>query len=371
MSAGIAHDLNNMLAAILGQVELLKLRRQDPEIAEALTTLEMAATDGAQTVRRLQDFARQRRQAPLVPVDLGRVVAEAVEITRPRWHDEATRRGADIRVDIAMGTLSAIEGNGPEIREALTNLIFNAVDAMPHGGTLRFSGRQIPDGERDWIELDVQDAGIGIPEDIQGRIFDPFFTTKGLRGIGLGLSVVYGIMERHGGRVTVASTPGTGTTFTLRFRAAAADAPSAQTPAPTRAPSRRLLVIEDEEFVRHTLVQLLTAAGHVVFEAADGPAGLRLLATESVDCVFTDLGMPGMLGWEVASAVKERRPDLPVVLLTGWGEQAAAEVEQASAVDRLLPKPVRLADLLEVIRDLTGARLRERTEQAADHSSNP
>ena len=241
MAAGIAHDLNNMLATILGQAELLRLRARHPEVTEGLQTLQTAANDGAQVVRRLQDFARQRSGGPLDACDLGRLVPEALEITRPRWREEPRRRGIVIQTSVDLAGLPAIQGNPAEIREILTNLIFNAVDAMPSGGSLRFTGhvvnsssRQLtPDGSdtpestprhldasTGWVELAVSDTGLGMTTEVQRRIFDPFFTTKGLHGTGLGLSVVYGIMERHGGQIDVTSAPGQGATFRLRFRPA-------------------------------------------------------------------------------------------------------------------------------------------------------
>ena len=350
MAAGIAHDLNNMLAAILGQVELLKLRGAPAEFREGLLTLETAAADGAQVVRRLQDFARLRTASPLAPTDLGQAIQEALDITAPRWKDEIQRRGFIIHVHVDLGTLPPILGHAPEIREARTNLIFNAVDAMPDGGTLTFAGAADPEG----ISLRVTDTGTGMPEAVRQQIFEPFFTTKGVRGTGLGLSVVYGIMERHGGRVDVASVPGQGTVFTLRFQEAPALA-GGGTPAhpPAASASRCILLIDDDPAVRLTMTELLQAAGHTVLVAESGPVGLAQLAQTLPDLVLTDLGMPEMSGAEVARRVKSAHPQLPVLLLTGWGETAALSAADRQAVDRVLGKPVRLADLLQAVAELT------------------
>jgi signal transduction histidine kinase/CheY-like chemotaxis protein len=373
MSAGIAHDLNNMLAAILGQVELLRLRTQDSEIQESLRMLETAATDGAHVVRRLQDFARQRGRSPLTPLDLADVVADSLEITRPRWRDEIQRQGRFIDIQFRLGDIPPIMGHAPEVREILINLILNAVDAMPQGGTLTFTAASVPapsdrpkDGAAEaqlpltedpaWVELHVADTGVGMSEEVRKRIFDPFFSTKGGRGTGLGLSVVYSIMERHGGRIAVSSAPGWGTTVTLHFQAARA-VPGNAEPAVSRQTGvvpKRLLLVDDDPMVRGTLTSLLRAAGHTVTEADGGAAGIALLGRDAIDLVLTDLGMPEVTGWEVAAAVRARSSRTPVVLLTGWGEQGA-EAPAPGLVDRVLGKPVRLEDLLAVIAELTSA----------------
>ncbi|MFB3816777.1 MAG: GAF domain-containing protein [Candidatus Methylomirabilales bacterium] len=384
MATGIAHDFNNTLAAILGQIELLRLRALAPEVQDGLRTLQTAVSDGAQVVRRLQDFARRRGEGPLGACDLDRLVREALEITRPRWREQPQREGRLIRTEIQLGGLPPVEGNPAEIRELLTNLIFNAVDAMPNGGTLTFAGRRLEEGRSGtpalprsgadaaadgrpgapecrgagapasaWVELSVSDTGVGMTEEVRRRAFDPFFTTKGMHGSGLGLSVAYGIMQRHGGQIEVASTPGRGSTLRLRFRPAASAKPDAPAPPPAvAAPARRVLLIDDDPTVRETLACLLRAAGQHVLEADGGRAGLARLAAEPVDLVLTDLGMPEVTGWDVAREVKGRRPDLPVIVLTGWGDQAAAEMPRDAGVDRVLTKPVQLAALLGVIGEL-------------------
>jgi PAS domain S-box-containing protein len=383
MAAGMAHDLNNVLAAVLGQAELLRLRIPDPVVHESLGTLVTAATDGAQIVRRLQDFARQQPGRPATAVDLASAVREALEITSSRWKDEPQQRGLVIRVETALDALPPILGHATEIREALTNLILNAVDAMPQGGTLTLAARAVPlaaEGQGSggagethregpegpspqppsapaplrFVELTVTDSGVGMAEDIRRRIFDPFFTTKGVKGSGLGLSVVYGIMQRHQGSIDVVSAPGRGTTFVLRFQAAPAAAALPQPPGEMRSfPPRRLLLIDDESTVRQTLSALLRAAGHHVTESNEGAKGLTHLDEHPVDLVLTDLGMPEMSGWDVTRAVKAVNPRLPVILLTGWGEHPASQADHPSLVDRILGKPVRLDELLVAIEQLT------------------
>ncbi len=376
MAAGIAHDINNTLAAVLGQTELLRLRIRDPAAQEGLQLLQTAAADGAEVVRRLQDFAQQRSGGPSQACDLAELVPEALEITRPRWRDEPHRRGIRIEPIVELAGLPLIQGNPAEIREVLTNLIFNAVDAMPQGGALRVTGRALATAAADgaapaagdsvasggapqsaWVELTVADTGIGIPEEIRGRIFDPFFTTKGLHGTGLGLSVVYGILERHGGRIDVASSPGEGSTFRLRFRAAPPGAvPGASHPTPAPVPARRILLVDDDAPVRRTLAEILRASGQQVFEAASGTEAIERLETTEADLVLTDLGMPEVTGWDVARAAKARWPGIPVILLTGWGDNVAAEAPAGVRVDRVLTKPVPRSAVLAVIAELAASR---------------
>jgi PAS domain S-box-containing protein len=376
MAAGIAHDLNNMLAAILGQAELLTLQVADPGARERLRLLETAARDGAHLVRRLQDFSRQRPSGVLLPCQIAPLVHEALEITRPRWKDEPQRRGRVIEVYTAVEGAPPILGHPADVREALVNLILNAADAMPDGGTLtlrvwaeeqRSGGAEERGGELiaslrpcvpapPHVVLEVSDTGVGMSEEVKARIFEPFFTTKGVQGTGLGLSMVYGIMERHGGHISVASAPGQGTTVTCRFRVAPATVAEERPAAPAPLPPRRILLIDDDPMVRQTITSLLRAAGHTVEEADGGAAGITRLIQAEFDVVITDLGMPGVTGWDVSRAVKSLKTPVPVILLTGWGEHSAAEEPDRGLVNRVLGKPFRMEDILEAIAELTEAR---------------
>jgi PAS domain S-box-containing protein len=377
MVGGIAHDLNNKLMVILGQSELLRLTAAHPALEQALAPLEAAATASIAVVRQIMDFGRQHANVPHTPIALAAVVQEALALTRAQWKDAAERQGSPITIHTALADLPPVLGQAAELREALVQLIGNAVEAMPTGGTLTIAGRVVPatdDGRRGtndggrgtgdgllssvpgrWVELTVTDTGVGIPTEIQPDLFDPFFTTKGVQRTGLGLAVVYGTAQRHGGSISVASAPGQETTFTLRLPAAVAvqtAAPPAPAPARAGVTPRRLLLIDDEPKVRGTLASLLRAAGHTVTEAASGPAGLALLGTIPVDCVLTDLGMPEMTGWEVVKAVNASWPHLPVLLLTGWEDQEA-DVPPGHRVARVLSKPIRREPLLVVIAEVT------------------
>ena len=382
LAGGIAHDLNNKLMVILGQAELLRRTVPHPGLVQELAPIEEAATASAAVVRQLLDFGRQHASVPHTSIALASVVQGALALTQGQWKDAAERQGASLTIHTALADLPPVLGQAAELREALVQMIGNAVEAMPTGGTLTIAGRVVERGtggttaeqwtgnlvesspprhqsaappvhaDGGFVELTVTDTGVGIPAEIQPRIFDPFFTTKGVQRTGLGLAVVYGTVQRHGGAITVASTPGQGTTVTLRLPVAPAAAPGPAATRPGGTPCR-LLVIDDEPQVRETLASLLRVAGHTVTEAASGPAGLALLDTLPVDCVLTDLGMPEMTGWEVAKAVNASWPTLPVLLLTGWGDQAA-DVPPGHRVARVLSKPIHLEQLLAVIAEVTG-----------------
>jgi len=348
MASGVAHDFNNVLASILGRAQLLLDKVQEPRLRQWLQVIERAATDGALTVRRLQDFTRIRRDQPAVAVDLNQVIQQVLESTESTWQQQARSRGITIEVTTALAIpLPRVAGDPAELREALTNLILNAVDAMPRGGRLTLTTH----GGEGLVEVTVSDTGMGIPEAIRQKIFDPFFTTKGPRGTGLGLSMTYGILSRHGARVTVESEEGRGTTFRLVFPAAE---PVGEVTPPPQAPAEpialvRCLVVDDEAVVGEVLGDMLMSAGHEAVVVANGPDAVARFKSAQFDIVFTDLAMPGMTGWEVARAIKDLAPAVPVVLVSGFGVEVSPADLRANGVDLVLAKPLKIPDVLSAI----------------------
>jgi signal transduction histidine kinase/CheY-like chemotaxis protein/PAS domain-containing protein len=343
MANGIAHDLNNRFAAIQGYLELVKLKGATPQ---GLAKLESAVTEAVQVVHRFQMFARQRPEASLTPLDLRPIVQDAVQSARARWQAEHPDRPQALEVQVALDGLPPILGDPPQVREVLASVLGNAVDALAQGGTLTVAGSATDEA----AVLQIFDSGIGMSEDIRQKAFEPFFTTKAGRGSGLGLSIVYGIMQRHGGGAELASTPGRGTTVTLRFRRAAEAAP----PSPTMQPHETwLLVVADDPHARRILAGLLRSAGHMVAEAQSGEAALATLAAYSIDVVLAEAHLPQMTGWDLAQAIKARQPQLPVVLLT---DRDASPVARSMFVDRVLGKPTRLEPLLQTIQALMAKR---------------
>ncbi len=347
MAGGVAHDFNNILATILGRTQLLMQHVTDPEVRQALGVIEQAACNGAQTVRRVQEFTRVRQDERFETIDLNRVIESVVELTRPVWEVSTKKRDVKVRLHLDLQARQTIAGTSAELNEVFTNIVLNAVDAMPLGGDLWIASRD----EGHAVCVEVRDSGVGMDADTQARIFDPFFTTKEEKGTGLGLSVAYGIVTRHRGHIEVHSAPGEGATFTLTFPVGATEAAPVETS--TGAPrALRILVADDEESVLSVLTEMLRGFGHTVVPAHGGPEAIEQLRHRPFDVVFTDLGMPEVNGWDLAAAAKARDPECAVVLVSGWGFQLEEESTLARGVDQVLPKPFMFEDVENVLSTL-------------------
>jgi PAS domain S-box-containing protein len=350
MAAGIAHDFNNALTSILSLTQGLLLDAPPGEPRESLGIIEQAARDAALIVRRLQEFAGLKRgREDFALCDLNALVSDALELTRPLWKHQSEARQATIEVDLDLGEVPAVRGNPAEMRQVLTNLIFNAVEAMPGGGRLSLSSYAMPGGQ---VVLAVSDTGPGIAEEVAGRVFDPFFTTKGPGSSGLGLSMAYGIVTRHSGEISVESVPGEGTTFLLTLPPAPATAGPPQTSAVPEEAARKLrvLLVDDDAGVLAGTRKLLWRLGHGVVCASSGEEALRLFEPGQFDLVVTDLGMPGLSGWNVATQVMRLAPGTPVGLLTGWSETVDPETAQRLGIRFVLAKPFDRLELEECLR---------------------
>jgi signal transduction histidine kinase/CheY-like chemotaxis protein len=360
MAAGVAHDFNNILAAILGRTQLMIRDARDPDLQRQLLVVQRAALDGAQTVRRVQEFTRIRHDECFAGLDVNALLSDVVEFTRMAWETDAKMHGIGVRVHLSLSATRTVAGNASELREVFTNLILNAVDAMPWGGELSV-GSEDDAGE---VVIRVRDTGVGMDPQTRSRVFDPFFTTKAAKGTGLGLSVAYGIVTRHRGAIGVESEPRVGTEFVLRFPCseeleAAPPAPPAAGP-PT---SHRVLVVDDEEPVRDVMAELLLELGQEVTTAIGGREGLDQLERVGPHIVFSDLGMPEVNGWDVAAAVRARRPATVMVLVTGWGSQIEPDSARVRGVDIILAKPFLMEDVERVL--LEAADLLARRLEAA------
>ncbi len=361
MASGIAHDINNAISPVPLYTAIIQREADLSEQTRAhLATIDMAIRDVEETVTRMRQFYRRsEREEDLQPVDLNRAAAEAIELTSPRWRDVPQRGGItiDLHTDF-QEDLPPVMGNEGEIRQAVTNLILNAVDAMPEGGTMTVRTRE--GGELPAVVLEVRDTGVGMDEETQRRCLEPFFSTKGERGSGMGLATVYGTMQRHEGDVQVESALGEGTTMRLLFPVRqVAEGDTAEEPLQPAGPLS-ILCVDDEAALREALKEALEDEGHAVELADDGRSGLERFRAareqgEPFDVVITDLGMPEVSGRQVARTVKTEAPGTPVILLTGWGRQLSAENDVPAAVDLMLGKPPTIEMLNRALARVTSA----------------
>jgi signal transduction histidine kinase len=374
LAAGMAHDFNNSLCAVLGFLDLTLLEKNLPEHCRCyLESSRTCALDAAQTVHRVQDFARWRKhEIPAELIDPNTLVQQTLELSRHKWHrpgladDHVTgvvepdappdNSSQPIKVEQYTAATARVKGNRAELREVLTNLIFNAVDAMPQGGSLIV---------RTWstardVFLSVQDTGVGITDSVRRRLFEPFFTTKGERGNGMGLSVSFGIVQRHQGEITVESTPNRGSIFTVRLPATTETIAAENAAVVEQAPSvagkgLRVLIVEDEESIRRFLAAGLIQLGHQVELSSNAAEAMAAFAKQPFDVVLTDLGLPGVSGEEIARQIAERAPEVPVVLLTGWADQMKADKKLVPGVKYILAKPITLSTLANTLAGLARA----------------
>jgi signal transduction histidine kinase/ActR/RegA family two-component response regulator len=357
MASGVAHDFNNLLAVILGNIQLLlhQFDRLSPEeIRERLKTIEQSSKDGAETVRRIQEFSGMRRDKEFTPLSLNELITDVINVTQPRWKEQTQRKGIRVELTKKLGKIPKILGNPSELREVMTNIVFNAVDAMPNGGEVTITTTIQAE---DWVEMRIADTGIGMAEEVRRRVFDPFFTTKGVTNTGLGMSVSYGIIKRHGGEIIIESEPGKGSTFIVHLPTGYLnEMPDEKmvrtvpvTPLALEGGGARILVIDDEDSVRKILYQMLKAKGYEVVVASNGQEGIERFKEEPFDLVFTDLGMPKMSGWEVGRALKGINPKVPIALITGWGVELNKDKMKESGIDLVVSKPFNFDQVVRLV----------------------
>ena len=358
LASGVAHNFNNTLAAILARAELMLTQTNDAKMRRGLEIIVKSAGDGAKTVRSIQDFARQRRDHDFHPLSVDHLLTDASEITRPRWKDAAEASNVHIELVLRNRSRALVRGDAAELRDVLINMIFNAVEAMPEGGTLSLVSEE-QDG---WVVISIGDTGMGMSPEVSAKVFDPFFTTKGVGGMGLGLAVSYGVVSRHGGSILVESEPGRGTTFRIRLPAAGHAAAGGRADAPVkeerlrRIKMAKILVVDDEEPVRQLLCEILEDAGCEAVQASCGREALAFFDSDRFDAVLTDIGMPGMSGWELASMLRERDPEIPLAIITGWGETVSSLQKEEARVDWLLSKPFSLAQIMQLGQEIVERR---------------
>jgi signal transduction histidine kinase len=357
MAGGIAHDFNNALCAISGYSELLLRDAEHGLTKEAaippLTTILTAAEDASKIVHRLREFYRpSESDERRLPIPLNKLVEQAIALTSPKWKTQTIAAGHEILVETNLGHIPIIAGNGAELREVLINLIFNSVDAMPEGGTISLETRV----EGDKVVLQISDTGTGMTKEVQTRCLEPFFTTKGERGTGLGLAMVFGIIQRHSGTIDLKSAPGAGTTFTFRFPVSQLHATASSSE--TEEFSERILhvlVVDDQPILCQLLCEYLQNDLHTVESAAGGTEALQKFAEQDFDVVITDQVMAEMNGYELAAALKAQKPEVPIILVTGFVDDAAIEPKASDPVDLIVGKPLSRAALRSALARVTAS----------------
>jgi len=354
MAGGIAHDFNNLLTTILGNVELLAKEPLSDKGKRRLKNIEIAVQDGANTVRRLQTFTGfEKKKKKISNCDVNAVVKSAIELTEPKWRNESQKKGITIKVLTYLDSKLKAAIHESELREVLTNLIFNAVDAMEEkGGTISIRTSDLIDK----VHIEVIDTGTGMDKETVKRIFDPFFSTKDVGNSGLGLSISYGLIVGAGGTLTVDSKVNLGTTFHITLPAYREESTDSSKPSKKsiRQDNLKILVVDDEDQIVDLLTTILETSGHEVVGIVEAVKAVDLLKTERFDLLLTDLGMPGVSGMELAKLAKEANSSIKVIMLTGWGADYENQDLRDKGIDAVISKPFRFDELTAVIQDVLG-----------------
>jgi PAS domain S-box-containing protein len=359
MAAGIAHGFNNILSGILGNIQNLLETAEDPEMRNTLKLIENTTMDGAEIVRRIQEFSRVRKAGTYTEVDINEIIQDTMKITEAKWKNEAASWGIRFDFEMDLGDTPPLFGNPAELREALTNIFLNAFEAMPQGGKIFVSTRTVDST----IEVIIQDTGKGMDEQTVKKVFDPFFTTKGVKGTGLGLSITYGIITRHDGEIKVSSELQKGTRFVITLPVKEIESVREESFHPGPRYSGSVLVIDDEPMILNALDTMLKRAGHEVTCCYEGQSGLKAAMEKDYDIVITDLGMQDVSGWEITKALRNKNSSSKIIMLTGWGFQLDAERTKEAGVDILISKPFTKKQILDAINRLLASARKERPEE--------
>ncbi len=353
LAMGIAHKVNNALSPVTGYADML-IRNEKSLSEQARRSLKIIRESGkdiGNTVLRLDQFSRKlgpRDKFP--PVSVNDIVREVVESSRRYWQELPKRSGIDVALTLSLDPeLPAVAGSDTEIRQAVTNILVNAVDAMPQGGAITLA----TSAEDDRVLVNFTDSGTGMDQDVLDHCLEPFFTTR-KEGSGMGLSVVYGVMQRHRGEIKIESKRNRGTLVSLIFRSSGEKPRAAAKTDAADASRHRILYVDDEPEVLEVMRQILETLGHDVQVAEGGALGISVFKEalsigRPFDCVITDMGMPDVDGRGVATAVKEASPHTPVILFSGWSAQMLEQQGVADVVDTVVSKPPTLDKVSQMI----------------------
>jgi signal transduction histidine kinase len=350
MASGVVHDFNNALVSVIGYSELLlgdeEAIRNPETVREYLRVMHTAGRDATHVVGRLRDFYRPREETDVfAALNINKLIEETIALTQPKWRQPAQFQAAPIQVALELEKVPYVSGCASELREALMNLIFNAVDAMPQGGAITVRSRQ----DSSHIVVEVSDSGVGMTDEVRQRCFEPFFSTKGEEGTGLGLAMVFGILKRHDALVEIESLTGRGTTFRLRFPVLDGleqDPVASQT---RMLPKLHVLVVDDEQVARDVLAKYLQTDGHHVECVSSGEDALARLHTDGIDLLVTDHGMPGMTGIQLIDAARAFGHQQPAILMSGLDLDPQ---NKPSFVSSILRKPIQQRELRKILAEI-------------------
>jgi signal transduction histidine kinase len=356
MAGGVVHDFNNALMSVIGYSELLlqdqNLLEDLPTARRFLTIMNTAGQDASHVISQLRDFYRPRESIDIFTrVDLNEILEQAVSLTQPKWKDQALSEGREFNLKLDLAKLPPISGNPSDLREIATNLVFNAVDAMPHGGTIMLRSSH-EEGE---VICEVIDQGTGMTEEVRARCLEPFFSTKGDKGTGLGLSMVFGIVSRHEGRVEIQSAPGMGTTFRIHLPVQTSAATPASDLEEKIDRSLSVLLVDDEPIACDVLARYLITDGHRVVTAINGQEAIDRAGAENFDLLITDHAMPGMNGLQLAAHIRGMRASQPIILVTGFNDGQFNPDQEFSDINLVVRKPVPRRELRRALISVMGA----------------
>jgi len=357
LASGVMHDFNNVLAIILGYTYIHPKVCRNARCIGIMEKIKRTAMDGTEIIKRINNFSQINVRKKLELVDMNDVVKDVVDLLGPKWRNEAVRDGKSIDIDLRLNPVPSVLASAPEIREVMSNLFINAVDAIDGEGTITLSTEVEESGDEDvrsFVIVRVSDTGSGMSEIVQRRIFEPFFTTKNEKGTGMGMSVSYGIINKFGGDITVESREGEGTTVTVILPAAVDEESVEENDIPVQhsGGGSHVLVVDDEENICEILREFLESEGYSVETASHGEEGLELFRAHPASVVITDLNMPGMSGWDLARTIKKESADTVIVLLSGWSSGVEEFNRKEQLVEKIFPKPIDFSSLLDYIKSI-------------------
>ena len=354
ITSGVAHEFNNILAIVKGfALQIKKKCKDDKKLEKRVDTIIKASLDGAEIVRRMREYTNiEIDNTNFVPTDIRNLIKQVIEFTMPRWQNIAHANGIHYKINADdFKDVLCVMGNQSELREIMINIVNNALDSMPDGGTLSYRTWR----EENIVFVSISDTGVGMKKDVQKNIFDPFFTTKVGTGTGLGMSMAYGIITRHDGRIDVESEVGSGSTFTISLPMSGKTVKpdlAFESEVEIKAEGLRILIVDDEQNICNLLSEYFLEDGHNVKSANSGVIAIKLLETEHFDLVLTDLVMPEVSGYDIIKAVRTLEKKPKVGIITGWGNSPRTEKEEALKADFIIQKPVNFSELTLYINNI-------------------